>query len=112
MGVYDLPFFKNSNWMMKNLVGNWEIAPAYTFQSPQYTTVQSTVDSNLNNDSATDRVFINPNGIKGTGTGAVALVSSTACPANTSSHGVLNGTSTVVLSCAANTIGYTAGALT
>ena len=65
VGVYDLPFFKNSNFLMKNLVGNWEIAPSYTFQSPQYTTVQSTVDSNLNNDSAGDRVFINPNGIKG-----------------------------------------------
>ena len=65
VGVYDLPFFKNANFLMKNLVGNWEIAPSYTFQSPQYTTVQSTVDSNLNNDSAGDRVFINPNGVKG-----------------------------------------------
>jgi hypothetical protein len=113
VGVYDVPFFKNSNFFMRNLVGNWEIAPAYTFQSPQYTTVQSAADSNLNNDSASDRVFINPNGIKGTGTGVVALVNtSTSCPAGTSTHGLANGTSTVVTSCAANTIGYTAGALT
>jgi hypothetical protein len=112
-GVYDLPFFKNSNFFLKNLVGNWEIAPAYTFQSPQYTTVQSIVDSNLNNDAAPDRVFINPNGVKGTGTGVVALVNTAvSCPTGTSTHGVANNTSTVVTSCAANTIGYTAGAIT
>jgi hypothetical protein len=111
--VYDLPFFQHSNFFLKNLVGNWEIAPTYTFQSPQYTTAQSIVDSNLNNDAAADRVFINPNGIKGTGTGVVALVNNAvSCPANTSTHGVVNNTSTVVTSCAANTIGYTAGALT
>jgi hypothetical protein len=110
--VYDLPFFKNGNFFMKNLVGNWELAPAYTFQSPQYTTVQSIVDSNLNNDAASDRVFINPAGVKGTGTGVVALVNTAvSCPAGTSTHGVGNNTSTVVVSCAANTIGYTAGAL-
>jgi hypothetical protein len=113
VAVYDVPFFKNSNFFMRNLVGNWEVAPAYTFQSPQYTTVQSAADSNLNNDSASDRVFINPNGVKGTGTGVVALVNTaTSCPAGTSTHGVANNTSTVVTSCAANTIGYTAGALT
>ena len=39
--IYDLPFFKNSNWMMKNLVGNWQFAPIYTFESPEYATVQS-----------------------------------------------------------------------
>lgn len=113
VAVYDVPFFKNGNFLMKNLVGNWELAPAYTFQSPQYTTVQSIVDSNLNNDAASDRVFINPNGVKGTGTGVVALVNTAvACPTGTSTHGVANGTNTVVLSCAANTIGYTAGAVT
>ncbi|HSY67605.1 MAG TPA: TonB-dependent receptor [Edaphobacter sp.] len=115
VGVYDLPFFKNSNFLMKNVVGNWEIAPSYTFQSPQYTTVQSTVDSNLNNDSAGDRVFINPNGIKGTGTGVVPLVNTAVtCPTSTTgtkTYGVANGTSAVVVSCAANTIGYTAGSL-
>lgn len=111
--VYDLPFFKNSNFFMKNLVGNWELAPTYTFQSPQVTTPQSVTDSNLNNDSATDRVFINPAGVKGTGTGVVPLVNtSVACPTGTTTTGVANNTSNVVLSCAANTIGYTAGSIT
>jgi hypothetical protein len=112
VAVYDVPFFKSSNFFMRNLVGNWEIAPAYTFQSPQYTTVQSVTDSNLNNDSASDRVFINPNGVKGTGTGVVPLVStSISCPSGTTTLGVANGTSSVVTSCAANTIGYSAGSI-
>ena len=36
---------------MKNVVGNWNIAGTYTFQSPEYATVQSGIDSNLNNDA-------------------------------------------------------------
>ena len=39
--LYDVAAFKNSNWFMKNVVGNWEVAPVYTFQSPEYWTVQS-----------------------------------------------------------------------
>ena len=31
--LYEIPFFKNRNWCMKNVAGNWEIAPVYTFQS-------------------------------------------------------------------------------
>jgi Carboxypeptidase regulatory-like domain/TonB dependent receptor len=113
VALYDVPFFKNSNFFLKNFVGNLQISPVYTFQSPQYTTPQSVTDSNLNNDSASDRVFINPNGVKGTGTGVVPLVNTAiACPAGTTTKGVGNNTSNVVTSCAANTIGYSAGALT
>ena len=71
--VYDLPFFQHSNWIERNLLGNWEIAPAYTYQSPEYATVQSNLDANLNGDAAGDRVFINPAGKKGTGTTSVAI---------------------------------------
>jgi len=71
--VYDLPFFQHSNWIERNVLGNWELAPAYTYQSPEYGTVQSNVDANLNGDSAGDRVFINPAGKKGTGTKSVAI---------------------------------------
>jgi len=72
--LYDLPFYKNSsNWMMKNIVGNWQFTPIYTFQSPEYATVQSGVDSNLNGDSAPDRAIYNPAGIAGTGSGVTAL---------------------------------------
>ena len=63
--LYDVAAFKNSNWFMKNVVGNWEVAPVYTFQSPEYWTVQSGIDANLNGDAATDRAIYNPAGVSG-----------------------------------------------
>ena len=80
--VYDEPFFKNSNAFLRNTVGGWEIAPIYTYQSGQWVTPQSVVDSNLNLDSAGDRVIANPNGMKGTGSAVIPLCNSTVavCP--------------------------------
>jgi hypothetical protein len=66
--VYDVPFFLKANSLEKNLLGNWEIAPVYTYQSPEWATVQSNADANLNGDAAGDRAYINPAGKKGTGT--------------------------------------------
>ncbi|MBV9940076.1 MAG: TonB-dependent receptor [Acidobacteriaceae bacterium] len=60
--IYDLPYFKQRNWFLKNLVGNWEFLPVYTYQTGTLYTIQSGADSNLNGDSAGDRVFVNPNG--------------------------------------------------
>jgi hypothetical protein len=72
--VYDLPFFKTSNWLEKNLIGNWEFAPSYTYESPEYFTVLSGDNSNLNGEGGgIDRTIINSNGIKGTGTAVKAL---------------------------------------
>lgn len=74
--IYDLPFFKNSNWLMKNVVGNWEFAPIYTYESPEWATVQSTTDSNLNGDPAGDRAILNPGGTSGTGSDVTPLLNS------------------------------------
>ena len=73
---YDLPYFKNGNWFAKNLLGNWQFSPVYTYESPEWFTVQSTQDSNLNGDSAPDRAIFNPNGVPGTGTDVTALKNS------------------------------------
>jgi hypothetical protein len=80
--VYDEPFFKNSGALLRNSLGGWEIAPAYTYQSGQYVTTTSGVDSNLNGDSAGDRTILNPNGVKGTGSGVIPLCNNTVatCP--------------------------------
>lgn len=67
--VYEFRPFKDGNWLMKNIVGNWNIAGTYTFESPEYATVQSGLDSNLNGDSAGDRTIINPAGAANVGTG-------------------------------------------
>jgi hypothetical protein len=72
--IYDLPMFKKSNnWFKKNVVGNWEVAPIYTFQSPEYYTPQSGYDANMNGDAAPDRTIINPNGVGVTGSGVNPL---------------------------------------
>ena len=72
--IYNVPFFKgSSNWMAKNLLGNWEIAPQWQLQSPEFYTPQSGTDSNLNGDSAPDRTIFNPTGTPGTGTTVTPL---------------------------------------
>jgi hypothetical protein len=80
--LYDEPFFRNSNRFFKNTLGNWEIAPIYTYQSGQWSTAQSGVDSNLNGDSAPDRTIFNAGGVSGTGSGVVPLCTSAvaSCP--------------------------------
>jgi outer membrane receptor protein involved in Fe transport len=105
--VYDLPFFKQSTWMMKNLVGNWEISPIYTYESPEYFTVLSGVNSNQNGDSgAIDRTIINPAGAKHVGTGVLAYANPTLAgncdPATTATDP--NG----VILCSADEVAYVA----
>ncbi|HZY62009.1 MAG TPA: carboxypeptidase regulatory-like domain-containing protein [Edaphobacter sp.] len=74
--VWDMPYFKHSNWFAKNLVGNWEFAPIYTYESPEYATALSGVNSNLNGDSGTiDRPIVNPKGKRGTGSGVIPVYS-------------------------------------
>ena len=75
--VYEVPFFsKSSSWLARNLLGNFQLAPVYTYETGQWGTVQSGVDSNLNGDNAGDRVILNAGGVKGTGSGVTALCNS------------------------------------
>jgi hypothetical protein len=74
--IYDFKPFKNGNWLMKNVVGNWEIAPVYQYQTGTLYDVQSAVDSNLNGDTAGDRAFVNGSGNPGVGSGTTALQNS------------------------------------
>jgi hypothetical protein len=67
--IYEFRPFQNSNWIMKNVVGNWNVSATYTYESPEYATVQSNIDSNLNGDSAGDRTIVNPSGAANSGTG-------------------------------------------
>jgi len=80
---YDLPYFKSGNWVKKNVLGNWLLAPIYTFQIGEPADVQSGIDANLNGDSAGDRAVLNSAGVPGTGTGVTALCNSS-LPAGTS----------------------------
>ncbi|PWU02919.1 MAG: TonB-dependent receptor [Terriglobia bacterium] len=71
--VYDTPWFKNAHWLLKNTVGNWSIAPIYTYETPEFVTVQSAQDANLNGDTASDRSIVNPAGRDGVGTDVLPL---------------------------------------
>ena len=50
---------------MKNMVGNWRFSPVYTYESPEWATVQSELDSQPNGDSAGDRAILNQQRRKG-----------------------------------------------
>ncbi len=67
--IYEFRPFKDGNWLMKNVIGNWNFSGTYTYETPEQATVQSNLDSNLNGDSAGDRVIINPAGNANSGTG-------------------------------------------
>jgi hypothetical protein len=69
MPIYDVRFFASRGWMLKNVISNWRLIGSYTYQTGESATIQSGVDSNLNNDNAGDRTIINPAGAPNTGTG-------------------------------------------
>src|SRR5262249_21516460 len=78
--IYDVQVFKSSdNWYAKNLLGNWEIAPVWQLQSPEFFTPQSGIDSNLNGDRAPDRTIINPAGVSGTASTVTPICTGTPC---------------------------------
>lgn len=74
--LYDEPFFKNGNAFLRNTLGNWEIAPIYTYQTGEWATAQDGVDANLNGDAAPDRPIFNPAGVGVTGSGVSPLCTS------------------------------------
>jgi hypothetical protein len=77
--VYEVPWYKHSSsWFARNLLGNYEFAPVYTWESGQWGTPQSGIDSNLNGDSAGDRTVLNAGGVHNTDSGVTPLVTSAA----------------------------------
>jgi hypothetical protein len=88
--VYELPTFANSsNKALRYALSGFIFSGTYTYESPQYATVQSGLDSNLNGDSAGDRAVVNPAGAANTGSDITALArdgsvvsSKTACTVN------------------------------
>ncbi len=72
--IWDTPWFKtSSNKLARYALGGYILSGTYTFESPQYATVQSGLDSNLNGDAAGDRTIVNANGVPNTGSGVRAV---------------------------------------
>jgi hypothetical protein len=62
-GLYEVPWFQgDKNWFKRNILGNFQVSTIFTAETGELATPQSGTDSNLNGDSAGDRVVINPNG--------------------------------------------------
>jgi hypothetical protein len=75
--TYDTQWFENSSsWLTKNLLGNWRWVGTYTYESPEFVTTQSGLDSNLNGDTAGDRTVFNPAGGPLKGSDVTALKNS------------------------------------
>ncbi len=75
--IYEVPWFAHdSSWVKRNVLGNYEFDPVYTWESGQWGTVQSADDANLNADAAPDRAIYNPAGQKGVGSDIVPLTNS------------------------------------
>ncbi|HEX3351613.1 MAG: carboxypeptidase regulatory-like domain-containing protein [Terriglobales bacterium] len=75
--IYDMPFFsKSTSWLERNLLGNYEFGTIFTWESGQWGTAQSGVDTNLNADSAPDRPIFNPAGTPGVGSDILNLCNS------------------------------------
>jgi hypothetical protein len=73
--IYEFRPFKDGKWFMRNVVGNWNISGTYTYESPEFATVQSGIDSNRNGDSAGDRVLVNGAGAANIGSGVTGYSS-------------------------------------
>ena len=87
-GTYETPWFKTAHsWLLRNVVGNYSFSPFYQIESPEHVTAQSKVDSNINGDSAGDRVIYNPKGVKGTGSGVCVADLNDTCPGLKNSAG-------------------------
>ncbi|MDP9113908.1 MAG: carboxypeptidase-like regulatory domain-containing protein, partial [Acidobacteriota bacterium] len=72
--IWDTPWFKtSSNKLAHYALGGYVLSGTYTYESPQYVTVQSGLDSNLNGDSAGDRAIVNRNGVANTSSGVRAV---------------------------------------
>jgi hypothetical protein len=102
--IYDLPLFKQSNWLMKNVIGNWEFAPVYTFETGEWVDPQSQQDANLNGDAAGDRVIFNPNGVAGTGSDVTPLCKT--LPTGEKCANRLDASGKVVFNAAPYTVAY------
>jgi hypothetical protein len=94
-----VPWFSKSNGLTKTLLGGFNVAGTYTWESGERITVRSGSDSNQNGDAAGDRAILNPSGTEGVGSTVTALVRT--CPS-------FNPDGTCTTSAASRTVGYAA----
>jgi hypothetical protein len=71
--IYEIPWFNKTTGLSRTLLGGFNVAGTYTYESGERITVRSGNDSNQNGDSAGDRAILNPGGTEGIGSTVTAL---------------------------------------
>lgn len=71
--IYEVPWFNKSTGWTKTLLGGFNLAGTYTYESGQRVTIRSGNDANQNLDNAGDRGILNPAGTEGVGSTVSAL---------------------------------------
>jgi hypothetical protein len=97
--IYELPWWSKSSGWTRTMLGGFNIAGTYTYETGERITVRSGTDANQNGDSAGDRAILNPGGTEGVGSAVTALVRT--CPS-------FNPDGSCTTSAASRTIGYSA----
>jgi hypothetical protein len=77
--IYEVPWFSKRTGLTKTLLGGFNIAGTYTYETGERITVRSGNDSNRNGDAAGDRAIFNPGGTEGVGSGVTPLCRVSAC---------------------------------
>ncbi len=77
--IYELPWFSTATGFKKALLGGFQLAGTYTYETGERVTVRSGNDANLNGDNAGDRAILNPSGTEGVGSGVTPLCRVSAC---------------------------------
>lgn len=77
--IYEVPWFSKSTGWTKTLLGGFNLAGTYTYESGEFITVRSGNDANLNGDNAGDRAILNPSGTEGVGSSVSPLCRVAAC---------------------------------
>jgi len=77
--IYELPWFAKSNGLTKVLLGGFNVAGTYTYETGEKITIRSGNDANLNGDNAGDRAILNPAGTEGVGSEVTPLCRISAC---------------------------------
>jgi len=65
--IYEVPWFSKTTGLTKTLLGGFNLAGTYTYETGERITVRSGNDANLNGDNAGDRAIFNPSGTEGVG---------------------------------------------
>jgi Carboxypeptidase regulatory-like domain len=97
--IYEIPWFSKSTGLTRTLLGGFNIAGTYTYETGERITIRSGIDANQNGDNAGDRAILNPAGTEGIGSAVNALVRT--CTA-------FNADGTCAQSEASRTVGYAA----